>query len=234
MDPLSLQIIAHRGFSGVYPENTLLSIQKALDVGASWIEIDIHLSRDGRIVVIHDSNVNRTTDGHGNVCDMTSVEIKALDAGSWKDPAFSGESIPFLDEVLELVRERARINIEIKCGHAVIKPLNKVLELCQVGRDVKISCFDLDVLKAVKGDCPGLAVGALLSDDRQITAAYNMGFRDFHLPIRYLNRAVISRIKEFQGRSFFFTVNNHETMERCIDLGVDGIFTDWPDKFLGL
>lgn len=109
------QLIAHRGWSGKAPENTLAAIELALEEPKiTSIEIDVHQSKDGIPVVIHDHRVDRTTDGSGYVMDLTLAELKKLDAGSWFDPAFTGEQVPTLAEVLELVGGRKNLLIELK------------------------------------------------------------------------------------------------------------------------
>lgn len=106
--------IAHRGASDRYPENTLLAFERALELQADAVECDVHLSADGEVVVIHDPTVDRTTDGHGEVAAMTLEELRRLDAGVRKHPRFAGQRIPTLSEVLEMVRGRAQIFIELK------------------------------------------------------------------------------------------------------------------------
>jgi glycerophosphoryl diester phosphodiesterase len=98
------RVIAHRGFSGVAPENTLVAIRRGIEIGADMAEIDVTLSKDGYVVVIHDETLDRTTNGTGPVSDATLEELQRLDAGSWFAPEFAGEKIPTLGEVLDLVR----------------------------------------------------------------------------------------------------------------------------------
>jgi glycerophosphoryl diester phosphodiesterase len=108
-------VIGHRGAMGHCPENTFVSFERALELGADWIELDVHLTRDGALAVIHDELVDRTTDGHGFVKDHTLAELKNLDAGAWFGPEFAGQRIPSLDEVLVWARERNTVvDIEIK------------------------------------------------------------------------------------------------------------------------
>jgi glycerophosphoryl diester phosphodiesterase len=95
-------LLAHRGASHFAPENTLASIRKAHQLGAKWIEIDVMLSADGEVMVFHDDTLERTTNGHGKLCEKTCQELKTLDAGSWFAPAYKGETIPTLNEVLRL------------------------------------------------------------------------------------------------------------------------------------
>ncbi len=107
-------VIAHRGASGYAPENTLASIRKGLDMGADMVEIDIHLSKDGEVVVIHDATLERTTDGTGKVQSKTLEELKKLNAGSWFGKEFSQEKIPTLKEVIDLMDGKALLLIELK------------------------------------------------------------------------------------------------------------------------
>src|ERR1700694_5632211 len=107
-------VVGHRGAMGHRPENTIASFEHALDLGAEWIELDVHLTRDGALAVIHDEAVDRTTDGHGLVRDHTLAELKQLDAGAWFDPAYAGQRIPTLDEILAWACDRGTVvDIEI-------------------------------------------------------------------------------------------------------------------------
>src|SRR3972149_9393656 len=108
-----VMVIAHRGFSGQAPENTLASFKKARELGSDMIELDVRFSKDGHMVVMHDDTLDRTTNGRGKVADYTLKELKQLDAGSWFAPQFSDERIPNLNEVLELAKGKILVNIEI-------------------------------------------------------------------------------------------------------------------------
>ena len=102
----AVDVIAHRGASAYAPENTLAAFELAVEQQADWFELDCTLSKDDEVIVIHDSDVDRTTDGVGNVCDLTLVELKALDAGAWFDGKFAGEPLPTLGETLDLAKDR--------------------------------------------------------------------------------------------------------------------------------
>ena len=112
----NIYVAAHRGASTVYPENTMLAFRKAAEMGVDQIETDVHVTKDGYLVLIHDDTVDRTTNGKGNVYDYTLEELRALDAGSWKGEQFAGQQIPLLSEFLELVKEMnvKTIDIELK------------------------------------------------------------------------------------------------------------------------
>jgi glycerophosphoryl diester phosphodiesterase len=114
---MTVIVLAHRGYSAKAPENTMAAFELALAVGADGIELDVHMTRDGEIVVIHDDTLDRTTNGKGPVSDQTMAELRELDAGSWFSPEFAGERIPTLKRVLELIKDKdVLLNIEIKTG----------------------------------------------------------------------------------------------------------------------
>ena len=109
-------ICAHRGASRSHPENTLVAFREAIRLGAHQIELDVRLSSDGQLVLMHDATVDRTTDGHGRVADLTLAEIKRLDAGSWKGPEFAGERVPTLAEALQVMPQNVWLNLHLKGG----------------------------------------------------------------------------------------------------------------------
>ncbi|UCH21472.1 MAG: glycerophosphodiester phosphodiesterase, partial [Deltaproteobacteria bacterium] len=148
-------IIAHRGYRARYPENTIIAFQAALDAGVPMIELDVTLSKDRKPVVIHDATLERTTNGQGPVSGNTLKQLKQLDAGGWFHPDFAGERIPELTEVLNLINDRAFVNIEIKPhSHEAHNPADavehQVIELIQqrkIEDFVLISSFDLNILQ---------------------------------------------------------------------------------------
>lgn len=144
-------IIAHRGASLEAPENTLAAFSLALQLGARMIELDVRQCRAGEVVVIHDETVGRTTDGEGAVADLTLPELRALDAGSWKDPAFRGERIPTLEEALLQIGDRAAVAIDIK-GRSSALPGAVVRLLQHTGRldDAIVLARQLEVVREVQ------------------------------------------------------------------------------------
>lgn len=143
-------VAAHRGAKRLAPENTISAFEKALSLGAAALELDTHLTSDGQVVVVHDSHVDRTTDGNGPVRSMTALDIAALDAGSWLSPEFVGERIPTLAQVLELTTGRARLNIELKSwSRDAAQVIDLVRRHDAVDRSLVMS-FDLDSVLAAK------------------------------------------------------------------------------------
>lgn len=159
--------VAHRGFSGKAPENTRAAIQMAMDEPfVEWLEIDVQLTRDGVPVVIHDFSVDRTTNGRGKVKDLTWQDIRRMDAGAWKGRQFRGEQIPSLDEVLQLVKGRLKVNIELKTSGNMYPGLEeKVLGCVQTHdmlSDVVLTSFEPKALVTAKELEPKVRTGLII------------------------------------------------------------------------
>lgn len=226
-------VIAHRGASGSAPENTMAAFERAMDMGADGIELDCQLTRDGRLVVIHDSSLERTTGVAGFVKDIDWEQLRRLDAGSWFGPEFQGEGIPLLADVLRLVRDRCLLNIEIKNlpfrGVGVEAALVQLLKETRFPLEqVIVSSFDHVSLMTVAELEPALSLAALF-------AHYPLSFSDLPGTIVHPHREVVNSdfVQEARtaGKSInVWTVNDPAGWHYLIDLGVDGIVTDRPDK----
>lgn len=236
-----LFVTAHRGFSGAAPENTLAAFEAAIAAGVDMIELDVHLSRDGRLVVIHDDTLNRTTDGRGNVADKTLAELQALDAGSWFDPRFAGEKIPTLAQVLVLTRGRTLLNIELKKGKNFPYTMEELAErtLEEVERagmldKVLFSSFDPAAIDRIQALNPRLPVG-LITQKAWATpeeAGGGKAYPTLNSLYKNLNAENV-RLAHSRGvRIHAWTVNTPEEMEQVIGLGVDGIITNHPDRLI--
>ena len=158
-------VMAHRGFSGKAPENTLAAFRKAIEIGSDFIELDVRFSKDGHLVVFHDDTLERTTNGKGKVADFSLQELKGLDAGSWFGPSFSGEKIPTLREVLAQAKGRILVNIELKKGdqgpYTMMDLSDRALEEVQragMEKEVLFSSFDLAALKRIRQKNQGIPV----------------------------------------------------------------------------
>jgi len=233
--------IAHRGASAYYPENTMAAFRGALDIEADMMELDVLLSKDGEVVVIHDATLKRTTNGKGRVADKTYEELKKLDAGSWFDKKFSDEKIPHLREVLELAKDSIAVNIEIKT-EAVTDHVNggieeKALELVKeldMENQVIFSSFDyraLQHLRQLDEDIPTAVLynkeqssgktPSQLADSLQADL-FNCSFRQFST--EWINNASRDTLP-----IMVYTVNRQLRMEILLKQGVKGIFSDKPD-----
>lgn len=226
-------VIAHRGASSVAPENTIAAFERALDMGADGIELDCQLSKDGQLVVFHDSTLDRTAGADGFVKDRTAEQLQKLDAGSWYDAQFAGERIPLLSEVLDLVRGRCRLNIEIKNLPFRYDGIEAaVVELIKAVRfpvdDLIISSFDHVSLQTVAALKPGLPLAALFAHYPTSFAAMPGDILHPHWSV--INADFVKAAKTAGKVINVWTVNEPEQWAYVVDCGVDGIVTDYPDK----
>ena len=240
------RVIAHRGFSGVAPENSLASFRKAIEIDADMIELDVLLSRDGQVVVIHDDAVDRTTNGSGRVSDFTLPQLLQLDVGSWYSEDFAGEKIPTLAEVLELVDSQILLNVEIKQeavhdrvrGGITEKVVHMVNQRSMRDR-VIISSFDPRAVRRVQLVDPEMKAAMLYNDDLQkdMTVEDIMnatGADAFNLSSEQVTRGIVEEWHSYGLPVSVYTVNDVEEMEKLIAIGVNAIFTDRPDRMLEL
>lgn len=220
-------IFGHRGAAGHAPENTLLSIETALALGADWIEVDVHLV-EGRLLVIHDDTLDRTTNGAGPLRRHALSELRCLDAGK-------GERIPFLEEVLECVAQRAGVNIELK-GSATAAP---VVDACRrragSGWDhgrLLLSSFDWAQLEKARRLAPAAQLGVLTERDvgAALRCAQQLGAWSIHPARRAVTGALVRRAHEAGLRVIPYTVNDPREARTLAGLGADGVFTDYPDR----
>lgn len=234
------RVIAHRGFSGAAPENTLAAFEKAIEVGADMFELDVLLSRDGRVVVIHDDTLDRTTDGEGKVAAFTLAELKKLDAGSWFSAEFAGERIPTLEEALRLAKGRILVNVEIKTeavGHGVVAKTLEVIDELDMKDNVVISSFDPKALSKARELDPHIRTASLFNAELQKgmspeAVMAEVGSNGFNLSRRQVDAGIVAACHRLARPVSVYTVNEINEMERLIRLGVNAIFTDRPDRLL--
>jgi len=223
-------IIAHRGASGDYPENTLLAFRKALEAGATWLELDVQLSSDGRLVVIHDETLERTTNGRGAVGDHSLAQLRALDAGQ-------GEKIPLLSEVLDLAAGRAVVNVELK-GVGTAEPVAQLLAQ-EISRGrwpaeklLVSSLLPAEIIRFAEqqpnfrmapiADCP---------DRRVWELADRLGAWSVHVEKAAVTPDLVAASRRAGKKLLVYTVNERGILERLKALGVAGVFTDRPELY---
>lgn len=223
--------VAHRGWSGHAPENTLAAFRLALEEPAvTWIELDVQLSKDGVPVVIHDSTLKRTTNGQGKVADWTAEQLGRLDAGSWFSRQYAGEGVPTLDQVMELSRGRCMLNVEIKGDSAGRLGLltQRVLEVIRHHRmtdDVVITSFDSKILTDVRARDPHIRTG-LIIDFRPadlIRTVRRLGASFLSIGHRHLSAALLSEAAAAGVDVMAWTVNDTSDLKRL---------ARWPEPFL--
>ncbi len=230
-------LLSHRGDNLHAPENTLPAFIQAIQKGADGIELDAKLTADGRVIVIHDGKVNRTTDGKGDVSSFTFEAIRNLDAGSWKDPKFAGTKVPLLEEVFEAVGRDRLINIELTNYYA--HPDALVEKVCDLIRrhnnagQILFSSFYARNLKIASQLMPGIPRGLLALPGLMGLWARSFGFmfgdyQALHPHISNTSREQIQRARRLKRRIHVWTANKPEDIRRLRDWGVDGFFTDDP------
>ncbi len=239
-------VIAHRGASAYYPENTLISFEAAIAMGADMVELDAQLTSDGKVVVFHDEKISRCTGGRGRIGDHTLLQLKKLDAGSWFDKKFAGAGIPLLAEVLDLCKNKIAVNIEIKTEAVTDVIRGGIEEMCirlvdraGMRKHVVFSSFDPRAILHLK------------QIDRQIPAAFlfekryypsqlpsemiaSLDADAFNCSRRELGRKWLADLKLHGIPVNVYTVNDERDMKRLLALGVDGMFTNCPDILISV
>jgi glycerophosphoryl diester phosphodiesterase len=232
-------VVGHRGASGQAPENTMASFRRAAEMGARFIETDLHLSRDSHLVAIHDPTLERTTNGRGAVRGHNLAELRELDAGSWFGPEFAGQRIPTLEEILRFAREADIIlYLEIKSEpglglhHALVGALRAPED---AARSVVIS-FDFVILEKIRRLDTTLIMGLLF--DRPIPdvveQARRLGARQLAPRGDLVTPELVGRAHQADLQVVTWTVNQPELMRATIAAGVDGIMTDYPDRLIAI
>ena len=240
-------VAAHRGGAAFAPENTLAAFGRAIQIGADMVECDVHLSRDGEVVVMHDPNVATTTDGRGLISDLTLAELKKLNDAAKFPGGYAPQTIPTLAELLDLVKGKIGIQIEIKntaSGGRYAGIEKKVLDLIAargMADQVIIISFDFGVLKDVKTLDPHMRTGALVqanwfvsrSADQSVGDAIAQTGAEYFLPAYApVNQAVVNAAHARGIKVGVWTVDTAADMTRFVGLGVDAITTNRPDDLM--
>jgi glycerophosphoryl diester phosphodiesterase len=232
-------IIGHRGYPAKYPENTIAAFQGAVGAGVKMIELDVMLSRDRKLVVIHDERLERTTNGKGAVTDYTLAELKRLDAGSWFDAAFSGQQLPELSEVLELVNGRTYANIEIKSSayephhptDAVEKQVVELLRQKKLLDKAMVSSFEVHILEQVAAMKAPPAI-AFISEEpagkNTVDMCARLNVFSWHPDCKIVTPAQVEMMHAHGIKVFPWTVNELEDFHAMRDMNVEGVITDDP------
>ncbi len=225
------ELIAHRGASHTAPENTLAAIEQAWQEQADAVEVDVRLTLDSQVVLIHDKTTARTTPRNLVVARTPYDTLVLLDAGSWKSEEFREERIPLLEEALQVVPEGKRIFIEIKSGPTTVEPLREVIQKQKASSQVVIIGFDLETMRLAKQSMPDIPVyldhsGNLSKNFLNKVREADLDGLDLHH--RLVNEASARRILD-QGLDLLaWTVNDPQEAARLLKCGVKGITTDRP------
>ncbi|HEX2906482.1 MAG TPA: glycerophosphodiester phosphodiesterase [Phototrophicaceae bacterium] len=230
-------IFGHRGASGNAPMNTLPAFELAAEHGADGIELDVWLSKDGEVVVIHDTAVDKTTNGTGHIQQMSLAELQELDAGSWFAESFQGTRIPTLDEVFETVGKRLFINVELKSITVKTDGLEKAvaekIRQHNLADCVIISSFNPFALRRFRREMPEVPIGFLYAPDiPRYLQFILLGFphEARHPSQDMVNAAYMAWARRRKYCVNVWTVNDPQRALELRDLGVNGIITDYPGK----
>ena len=215
-------------------------MRAAIKVGADMVEIDVTLTSDGHIVVIHDETLDRTTDGSGEVFQFTLAELHDLDAGSWFDPSFAGEAIPTLDQVLDQVEGRILLNIEIKSeavSRGVVSRVAAAIRDHGMIDGVVVSSFSPTALQEMHSVAPDIRTAVLYNTkfhqgQDAVEIVTDLGASVFNIKRQRLTKEMLRRCREHDIPVGIYTVNKPRRMRRLVKKGINAIFTDHPDRLL--
>ena len=250
-----VMVMAHRGGQGLWPENTLFAFERAAELGADVLDMDVRSTADGVLVAIHDKRVDRTTNGRGEVGALTLAQLKTLDAGSrWtadRGASFPfrgrGITVPALEEVFRSFPQM-RMSMEIKQEEpSIAAPLCSLVRAYDLGGQVLVSSFSAEVMEVFRAACPEVATSAAASEVLLfwgasrlfLDAAYQPSVQVLQVPERLgwldvVDERFTGMARAHNMKVCVWTVDEPEDMQRLLDLGVDGVNTSYPDRLLGL
>jgi glycerophosphoryl diester phosphodiesterase len=230
-----VEIVGHRGAAFTAPENTLASAKKAVELGADAFEIDIHMSKDKSLVVIHDSNTKRTTGVDLVVSEATCEQLKELDAGSFKSDEYKGEKIPMLEDILEYLPNEIKLYIEIKGPKEIVPVLKSTLgEFNSKISQIRIIAFDLETISLAKQHMPDIpcyylkSIVPKTSVRKFINVLKNNNLDGADLHYLTINPKIVRMLKNENLACLAWTINSVDQAKKLINMGVEGITTDKP------
>jgi glycerophosphoryl diester phosphodiesterase len=231
-----MKVVAHRGYSGCYPENTMLAFREAVKTGCDEIELDVQLAKDGTVVVIHDEKIDRTTDGSGNVRDFTFKELTRFNAANTWNGKFQKETIPSFEEYCEWAATvPVTTNIELKTGIVCYEDIEqKTIDIIRkngLEKKVMFSSFNHCSLLTAKTIAPSIPAGALVEDPGIVHAGYyckKYGFEFYHPACKSLSDAAVKELKDHGIGINVWTVNGMAELEQLYEWGVSGVITNYP------
>lgn len=226
--------IAHRGASFLAPENTLASAKLAWELGADAVEVDVYLTKDNRVMVIHDSDTKRTCSGKKNlfIAKSPSVLLRDLDAGIWKGKEFKGEKIPYLSEIIETVPEGKKLVVEIKCGSEILPALSRVVEKSGKQDQIVFICFGWKTILDTQKEFPDNDCYWLSSSKsglgRKMEQAAQKGLAGVNLKYSIIDEDVVAQAKKHKLEVLAWTVDDPVEAKRLTEMGVCALTTNRP------
>ncbi len=236
-------MVAHRGSSGTAPENTLAAISIAVEAGADIVEVDVRMTRDFFLVVLHDQDIKRTTNGEGPVWEYTLQELRTFDAGVWFSPKFKGERIPTLRQVMDALPQHVGLNIEVKTDGEPRKRLAMeeatilaIMEKKMEERTI-VSSFDHDYLKRFHHLYPSIRTAALYMSVRDVAATpqklrRSLGTSAFICSKTQLRKRFVDDAKKCKSPVACYTINTAEELHKVMAYDIDAVITNYPAQIL--
>jgi len=231
-----LLVVAHRGASSLAPENTLVAVTRAVELGADCSEIDVRLTKEGEVVLLHDSLLKRTANESGAVWDYTLEELTGFEVGSWFGKEFEGESIPTLTEVIRSVKGQILLNIEIKVSREEPELAPKVVAIIRKEKMRKkclVTSFDRNTVEKVKAIDPEIKTGFIFSQNHP-EDVFEGNWDVLSCNWRVVDAEFMASAREAKKEVHVWTVDDPEEMRRLIGLGVDAIITNRPQDLIPL
>lgn len=232
--------VAHRGATAYAPENTIAAFDLAVEMKADYIEIDVQRSKDGALVLIHDTTVDRTTDGTGKVGDLTLEQLRSLDAGSWKGDQYKGEPIPTFEEILDRYRGKVGILIELKAPElypGIEKQVADALKARNLNKPqnekIIIQSFNFESMKKTNELLPKVPIGVLTSSRAHTTPDALQEFSTyadwFNPSYGIVTEELVNQVHSLGMKIGSWTVRSQEAANFLFEMKVDAIITDYPD-----
>ena len=238
VDPI--KIVAHRGASGYAPENTVAAFDKAIEMNADFIEVDVQRSKDGKLVIIHDPTVDRTTDGAGKVKDLTLKQLKRLDAGSWKGSQFKGEKIPTFEEIIKRYRKKTGILMDVKYPKrypGIEKQIAEILKKHKLEQPKKgeiiIQSFNHKSMKKMKQLLPKVPIGVLITKKahtKEKAIEEFASYADYYNPnYQILTKELVEKANAKGMKVFPWSVRSFDAIQFVLDMNTAAIITEYPE-----
>ena len=226
-----IQVVAHRAGAASAPENTLAALENAVEAGADMVEIDVRMTRDGVLVVMHDGSLERTTGENRNVWETDCAAIRNLDAGGWYSGAFAGEPVPTLEEMLKAAEDRVQLMIELKCSPRDQELVERTVEQIQAAgmeNQCALACTDLNLLRRSKELAPEL--DTIFVGNALCPGLCGLDYVDgYNIRSTALTQAFVNQAHKAGKRVYIWTINSAGELDQALRLGIDGVVTDDPE-----
>ncbi|QBO35091.1 glycerophosphoryl diester phosphodiesterase [Periweissella cryptocerci] len=236
-------VIAHRGLSGIAPENTAPAFTAMAEKDVQWLETDIDITKDGELVLLHDNSVNRTTNGRGNLHELSYHDVQQLDAGKWFNPTFAGTTIMPLTDLIQLInQDHLHVNFELKAvfnsddqnlAGVLLQKFTEALKLIDPASEIIVSSFNPKLLAQFKALNPATATAILFEDaipTNWLEVAQAVQAEYIHPDAAFLTAAQVAEFTEQGFRTNVWTVNTQDKASELFSWGVHGVFTDFAHE----